>query len=145
MKLIDNAIVFQNIDHYIDIGSAIWKKSIFLEVSTNNVGFDSTVKKSLAKDMNNYCILLLSPIVPVRSSQIVYNALFAFISPTTHLSLQFTVLKGLLFHPETTCILFRTSLLRCLLPSDNVFIKPFQFKVILLKWYLRDKEVCLRS
>ena len=93
MKLIENAIVFQNIDHsiqssiYKDIGSAIWKKSIFLEVSTNNVGFDSTVKKSLAKDMNNYCILLLSPIVPVRSSQIVYNALFAFISPTTHLSL----------------------------------------------------------
>ena len=45
MKLIDNAIVFQNIDHYIDIGSAIWKKSIFLEVSTNNVGFDRRVEK----------------------------------------------------------------------------------------------------
>ena len=41
----DSLDICQNINIYRDIRNAICKKSIFLEVSTNNVGFDSTVEK----------------------------------------------------------------------------------------------------
>ena len=41
----DDIGISQNINISTDIREAIWKKCIFLRVSTNNVVFDSTVEK----------------------------------------------------------------------------------------------------